>query len=81
MMSLYLEGKNSFCYNLSVNFSLGRGAILMNEMIQKMKSHTSVRKYKKESVPKNIIERMVQADSACDIISFCSSVFRSLCNR
>ncbi len=61
MMSLYLEGKSSFCYNSGINFSLGRGAILMNEMIQKMKSHTSVRKYKNESIPKNIIERMVQA--------------------
>ncbi|EEM17858.1 MULTISPECIES: oxygen-insensitive NADPH nitroreductase [Bacillus] len=33
----------------------------MNEMIHKMEQHTSVRKYKQEPIPKNIVERMVQA--------------------
>ena len=33
----------------------------MNEMIHKMEQHTSVRKYKEEPIPRNIVERMVQA--------------------
>ncbi|WP_410982022.1 oxygen-insensitive NADPH nitroreductase [Bacillus cereus] len=33
----------------------------MNEMIHKMEQHASVRKYKNESIPKNIVERMVHA--------------------
>ncbi|MEY8346772.1 oxygen-insensitive NADPH nitroreductase [Bacillus cereus] len=33
----------------------------MNEMIHKMEQHASVRKYKNESIPKNTVERMVQA--------------------
>ena len=46
-----------------VNFSLGRekGVIFMNEMIHKMEQHVSVRKYKEESIPKDVVERMVQA--------------------
>ena len=33
----------------------------MNEMIHKMEQHVSVRKYKEESIPKDVVERMVQA--------------------
>ncbi|MGF9966604.1 oxygen-insensitive NADPH nitroreductase [Bacillus rhizoplanae] len=33
----------------------------MNEIIHKMEQHGSVRKYKKEPIPKNIIERMIGA--------------------
>ncbi len=32
----------------------------MNEMIHKMEQHVSVRKYKEESIPKDVVERMVQ---------------------
>ncbi|EEL51320.1 CR(VI) reductase [Bacillus cereus Rock3-44] len=38
-----------------------KGGVSMNEMIHKMEQHASVRKYKNESIPKNIVERMVQA--------------------
>ncbi|SFI11146.1 hypothetical protein SAMN04488574_101632 [Bacillus sp. 71mf] len=34
---------------------------MMNEMIHTMEQHVSVRKYKKEPIPKNIIERMIGA--------------------
>lgn len=33
----------------------------MNEVIHKMESHASVRKYKKEEIPRSIVERMVTA--------------------
>jgi nitroreductase len=33
----------------------------MNEIIHKMEQHVSVRKYKREPIPKNIIERMIGA--------------------
>ncbi|MEC2554988.1 nitroreductase family protein, partial [Bacillus tropicus] len=33
----------------------------MNEMIHKMEQHVSVRKYKEEPIPKDVVERMVQA--------------------
>ena len=32
----------------------------MNEMIHKMEQHVSVRKYKEEPIPKDVVERMVQ---------------------
>ena len=31
----------------------------MNEMIHKMEQHVSVRKYKEEPIPKDVVERMV----------------------
>ena len=33
----------------------------MNEIIHKMEQHVSVRKYKEESIPKDVVERMVPA--------------------
>lgn len=47
------------CYLLSIQMI--KGGVSMNEMIHKMEQHASVRKYKNESIPKNIVERMVQA--------------------
>lgn len=47
------------CYLLSIQMI--KGGENMNEMIHKMEQHASVRKYKNESIPKNTVERMVQA--------------------
>ena len=33
----------------------------MNEIIHKMEQHVSVRKYKEESIPKDVVEKMVHA--------------------
>ena len=52
----------------------------MNEMIHKMEQHVSVRKYKEESIPKDVVERMVQA-AACCVLSFCTGLFCYICNR
>lgn len=38
-----------------------KGVIFMNEMIHKMEQHVSVRKYKEESIPKDVVEKMVHA--------------------
>ena len=38
-----------------------KGVFFMNEIIHKMEQHVSVRKYKEESIPKDVVERMVQA--------------------
>ena len=35
--------------------------IFMNEIIHKMEQHVSVRKYKEESIPKDVVEKMVHA--------------------
>ena len=32
----------------------------MNEIIHKMEQHVSVRKYKEESIPKDVVEKMVR---------------------
>ena len=36
----------------------------MNEIIHKMEQHVSVRKYKEESIPKDVVEKMVHAQHA-----------------
>ena len=36
-----------------------KGVIFMNEIIHKMEQHVSVRKYKEESIPKDVVEKMV----------------------
>ena len=38
-----------------------KGVIFMNEIIHKMEQHVSVRKYKEESIPKDVVEKMVHA--------------------
>ena len=51
----------------------------MNEIIHKMEQHVSVRKYKEESIPKDVVEKMVHA--TCSFITFCTGVFCYICNR
>ena len=50
----------------------------MNEMIHKMEQHVSVRKYKEEPIPKDVVERMVQR---CRVLAFCTGLFCYICNR
>ncbi len=38
-----------------------KGVIFMNEIIHKIEQHVSVRKYKEESIPKDVVEKMVHA--------------------
>ena len=53
----------------------------MNEIIHKMEQHVSVRKYKEESIPKDVVEKMVHLCATCDFITFCTGVFCYICNR
>ena len=52
----------------------------MNEMIHKMEQHVSVRKYKEEPIPKDVVERMVQG-ARCRVLAFCTGLFCYICNR
>ena len=51
----------------------------MNEIIHKMEQHVSVRKYKEESIPKDVVEKMVPRNM--HFITFCTGVFCYICNR
>ena len=53
----------------------------MNEMIHKMEQHVSVRKYKEEPIPKDVVERMVASCAACCVLAFCTGLFCYICNR
>ena len=50
----------------------------MNEIIHKMEQHVSVRKYKEESIPKDVVERMVQR---MPLLTFRTGIFCYICNR
>ena len=52
----------------------------MNEIIHKMEQHVSVRKYKEESIPKDVVEKMVHPRNM-RFITFCTGVFCYICNR
>ena len=53
----------------------------MNEMIHKMEQHVSVRKYKEEPIPKDVVERMVQAAAKMRFLAFCTGLLCYICNR